>query len=55
MEFSYRDSFILLIDFVISLILIIRILIPVETKQANVIRVLVVNEFFYLLLQLFSF
>ena len=55
MEFSYCDSFILLIYFVISLILIIWILIPVETKQANVIRVLVVNKFFYLLLQLFSF
>ena len=55
MELFYRYSSVLFVNFVIALVLLIRILVPVKAKQANVVRVFVVQKFVYLLLQLLGF
>ena len=55
MELFYRYPSVLFVSFVIALVLLIWILVPVKAKQANVVRVLVVQEFVYLLLQLLGF
>ena len=55
MELFYRYSSVLFVSFVTALVLLIWILVPVKAKQANVVRVFVVQKLVYLLLQLLGF
>ena len=55
MELFYRYPPVLFVNFVIALVLLIWILASVKAKQANVVRVFVVQKFVYLLLQLLGF